>query len=301
MWLSLCFACLLWASFWLGRQFPVEQTTTGPSFLQLARATDTDKVWGPEKLSACLRDKTQCFDPAKSDQIVNPQCRVAGHFYHSLYQRWLEPLVSERFTFLEIGFYNGRGMDAYKGFLPRAEMHAIELSCNANLWPGDNFAAKSSDYDKIIDAKRMHCGSAANYEFLDATWKRLQQGPPLRVVVDDASHESEHMAISLFYWFPKIEPGGLLILEDIEPLGPPHTFRVNLLPQLLQDVHYCGSPNFAEERCFPTIQPLLQSVHCDLHICVLERNDQPAVDNSLVQPPPHALQADAPCLKHRNN
>ena len=33
------------------------------------------------------------------------------------------------FQFLEVGFYNGRGYDMYREFLPRGECHSIEISC----------------------------------------------------------------------------------------------------------------------------------------------------------------------------
>ena len=45
------------------------------------------------------------------------------------------------------------------------------------------------------------------------------------------------------------------------------------------------------KACFPQLYPLLQSIHCEMHICVLERNDIPAVNLSIEEskPPPNAL------------
>jgi len=46
----------------------------------------------------------------------------------------------------------------------------------------------------------------------------------------------------------------------------------------------CGDPAQPPDApCFPTLQPLLGSIHCELHVCVFERNDQPAVELSFAR------------------
>jgi hypothetical protein len=47
-----------------------------------------------------------------------------------------------------------------------------------------------------------------------------------------------------------------------------------------------------DRACFPTLWPLLQSIHCEMHMylcCFFERNEQPSVeyDDELSRPPPH--------------
>lgn len=127
--------------------------------------------------------------------------------------------------------------------------------------------------------------------------------PPLKVVVEDASHISQHMATSLFFWFPRIEPGGILVVEDVQPIQEANRFRTHVLPQVMKDLHFCGDPAGLKDReCFPTIWPLLQGIHCELHICVFERNEMPAIEygreHSL--PPAHALDAEQ-CLFHASS
>lgn len=81
----------------------------------------------------------------------------------------------------------------------------------------------------------------------------------------------------MFFWFPKIEPRGILIVEDIQPIAIANAFRTQFLPQIMKDVHYCGDPKEQpDDACFPTLLPFLASVHCEMHICVFERNDRPA-------------------------
>jgi hypothetical protein len=116
--------------------------------------------------------------------------------------------------------------------------------------------------------------------------------PPLKIVVDDGAHLSPHMAQSVFFWFPRIEPRGILIVEDIQPIQEANAFRTQFLPQLMKDLHYCGDPKQSpDDLCFPTLFPLLASIHCEMHICIFERNDTPSKELSLAEStmPPNAL------------
>ena len=278
-------------------------------FLAIATATGTDKVWGSMRfMNGCHEDASQCPKP----QMVNPKCRMMqGHFYDTMYNKWLAKYSTddtEPFQFLEIGFYNGKGFDAYKQFLPRAETHSIEIAClpegpqAEGKWPWGNFASKNPRYQEYLDTNQLHCGDGSSYEFLLETWTtkmKRSDAPPLKVVVEDASHLADHMAKSLFFWFPRIEPGGILVVEDVQPIQEANKFRTDVLPQVMKDLHYCGDPTFLDKVCFPTIQPLLHSVHCELHICVFERNQEPAIEPSQAEsiPPPHALRA-ADCMFH---
>jgi hypothetical protein len=266
------------------------------SFLEIAKETHTDKVEGHLNLKNCLEKGTPCL----KDKFEREVCRTWGHFYDTLYQRWLEPYSRDDtppFQFLEIGFYSGNGFLAYEQFMPRADAHSIEISClNDGIGWGLGNTAKSEHpavYEKLIQEERLHCGSAVDYNFLDRTWNAMRAKQiPLRVVVDDASHLAVHMVTSVFYWFPKLEPGGLMVVEDIQPTLMSNVFRTQFLPQIMADVHWCGHPDYPEEVFFPTLQPLLHSVSCEMHICVFERNQEPArLDLTLeeVQVPAHAL------------
>jgi hypothetical protein len=84
--------------------------------------------------------------------------------------------------------------------------------------------------------------------------------PPLKIVVDDGAHLAPHMAQTVFFWFPKIEPRGILIVEDIQPISEANEFRTQFLPQIMKDLHYCGDPKqLSDDLCFPTLFPLLAS------------------------------------------
>ncbi|CAB9522800.1 Inherit from bactNOG: O-methyltransferase [Seminavis robusta] len=296
---------------WLQQQ----QAEEALDFRVIATRTGTDKVWGVNAWDKCKHAPETC---GNKPQVENPKCRVLqGHFYHTIYNKWLAEYSSkdaEPFQFLEIGFFNGRGFDAYREFLPNAETHSIEIAClpvgpqNEGKWPFGNFAAANPRYQEYLDTNQLHCGDGSKFDYLQEVWTtqmRRPDAPPLKVVVEDASHLAKHMAQSLFFWFPRIAPGGILVVEDVQPINEANLFRTNTLPQVLKDLHYCGGPadkHMKDKACFPTIWPLLHSVHCEMHICVLERNQHPAMEYSKEESvnPPHALQAGK-CLFHSSD
>mmetsp|Transcript_3968 Transcript_3968/g.8542 ORF Transcript_3968/g.8542 Transcript_3968/m.8542 type:complete len:435 (-) Transcript_3968:1822-3126(-) len=284
-----------------------------PSFLEFARETGTDKVKGVAYLPSCLEDDLTCTRPS----CERKKCRPWGHFYHTMYQQKLSAFLDpdDSFQLVEIGYNLGFGYDTYKKFfagVPGAELHTIEISCieqgprEEGKWPWANFAKENKEYESLLARNLLHCGDASNVEWLHQIWNehiyrgnRLIEGstsdksPPLKIVVDDGSHLANHMVHSVFFWLPRIEPGGILIIEDVQPIDEANLFRTQFLPQVMADLHFCGDPNQKkDEACFPQIYPLLQSIHCEMHICVLERNDEPAVPDLSIgnsKPPPNAL------------
>lgn len=182
-------------------------------YLAIAATTGTDKVLANKLLQACLTDEKTCVRPG----CAREACRPWGHFYNTFYQNWLGPYSTDAttpFQFLEIGFYNGMGYDSYKQFMPAAELHSMELNCVPDHGP--NQAETSKHYQEYLDTKRLHCGDASNLKFLNTIWTQEMKrpdAPPLKVVVDDGSHLSSQMAQSVFFWFPRIQPRGLMIVE----------------------------------------------------------------------------------------
>jgi hypothetical protein len=254
-------------------------------FYRIGKQTGTDKVTVPDKLPGCLKNDASCTRPS----CVRPDCRPWGHHYDTIYQQRLGPYSRddiEPFQFLEVGFYHGAGYDLYRQFLPRGECHSIEIACieqgprNEGKWPWGNFAADNPRYQQYLDEDRLHCGDGNDVDYLNSIWTdhmNRPDAPPLKIVVDDGAHLAEHMAQTIFFWFPRIEPRGLLIVEDIQPIHEANAFRTQFLPQIMKDLHYCGDPKQQpDELCFPTLFPLLASIHCEMHICVFERNDTPA-------------------------
>lgn len=272
------------------------------TFLELAKETGTDKVEGHANFKSCLEKDSLCI----CKECERAACAPWGHFYDTMYERWLRPYAgdeAEPFQFLEIGYYSGKGFDAYTRFMPRAEAHSMELFCESA------HAQENPRFGELRQAERLHCGDASSYRFLHDTWTAKMRrpakfwrpdAPPLKVVVDDASHMAQHMAASLFFWIPRLAPGGVFIVEDIQPLDHAHAnkFRTAILPQVLKDLHWCGDPALPDARCFPALQPYLAGVHCEMHICAFLRNDVAASepDEAASRTPADAFSGAAQCM-----
>ena len=93
------------------------------SVLDIALKTGTDKVQGVPNFKA---------GKIKYPEKVNPKCQIFGHFYHTMYQKWIGHLSLPDvapFQFVEIGHSNGNGLEAFAKFMPRAELHSLEYDC----------------------------------------------------------------------------------------------------------------------------------------------------------------------------
>tara|TARA_B100001094_G_C18153587_1_gene785138 strand:+ start:242 stop:949 length:708 start_codon:yes stop_codon:yes gene_type:complete len=96
---------------------------------------------------------------------------------------------------LEIGVDNGKGMELLKQVFPNCHICGIEIdeslpsSTVGNIW----------------------VGSQTNTELLDAI---SEEEGPFDIVIDDASHMNAHQITTFEYLFPKINPGGVYIVED---------------------------------------------------------------------------------------
>ena len=200
-------------------------------FAEVALRWGTDKVMGVKHLA----------EGKFTYEAEAERCRVWGHFYDSAYDRWLPRIDAPRYQFLEIGYSRGAGFDTFTDFAPNAELHSMEVRCESGM--------TNPRFQGLVDAQRLHCGSAADVKFLERTWTthmRRPDAPPLMVVVDDGSHAAAHMVASVFFWFPRVAPGGVVIVEDIQPTKAANAFRSKFLPQIMHDLHYCGNKGVGE-------------------------------------------------------
>ena len=135
-------------------------------FREIAKSTGTDKVMAYDRIADCLEHNDHC---TRGD-AERETCRPWGHFYDTIYNRWLGKYSSDDsdpIQFLEIGYYNGRGFEAYSKFMSKAELHSMEISCgpegprDEGKWPlFGNAAKKHKWYQSLLDARRLHCGDA---------------------------------------------------------------------------------------------------------------------------------------------
>lgn len=137
-----------------------------------------------------------------------------AHGYTSFYSFLFEEFRHDPFTMVEIGLQHGYGSldpDALltrKVYdLPSIKMwleffpHAQVVGCDIS-----DFSAFKMDRFRF---ERVDMGDAGALERLASSL------PPVRIIIDDASHAAYHQQIALTKLFPILEPGGFYFIEDL--------------------------------------------------------------------------------------
>jgi len=123
--------------------------------------------------------------------------------YFQIYEKYLRPLAGKRPTLLEIGVFSGGSLDMWKSVLgARARILGLDVH------PACRAYAKSGYEIYIGDQGKME------------TWHRIfSRIRSLDIVIDDGSHLPHDQRVTFEAVFPRIEPGGVMIFEDVHGEG----------------------------------------------------------------------------------
>lgn len=137
--------------------------------------------------------------------------------YTDVYAAYLESLRDRPIRLLEIGVgatgdrwdarivhgrnSGGASIKMWEAYFPKAEIVAIDINPAAYL---DNDRIQTFVVDQS-NAPELH-------EF-------IVKQPPLDVIIDDGSHHPAHQQLTLSLLFPKLNSGGLYIIEDLDDNG----------------------------------------------------------------------------------
>lgn len=121
--------------------------------------------------------------------------------YFPVYEFFFGHLVDRPLTFLEIGVWKGGSLQMWRQYLgPSALIVGIDIE--------EDCAKHTSPEEGIY----VEIGSQADTNFLD---NLLNNYHNFDVVVDDGSHVVEHQIATFSHLFPKMNRGGIYIVEDI--------------------------------------------------------------------------------------
>ncbi|MBB5803214.1 demethylmacrocin O-methyltransferase [Saccharothrix ecbatanensis] len=145
---------------------------------------------------APLRDLTELAVRFGSD-------KWGEHWYATHYDRHFAPLKDKRVTVLELGIggyddpaAGGASLQMWRHYFRRGVVHGL-----------DHFPKTGLRAPRL----HTHCGDQSDAAFLE----RLETGP-LDIVIDDGSHLSHDVISSFRALFPKLRPGGLYVVEDLQ-------------------------------------------------------------------------------------
>ncbi|MER8474217.1 hypothetical protein NKH23_33750 [Mesorhizobium sp. M1328] len=142
----------------------------------------------------------------KGDEVYH------AHGYTSFYSFLFEEFRSEPFTMVEIGLQRGCADPEELPIRKVEDMPSIKMWLE--FFPKANIiGCDISDFSAFkIDRfgfERLDMGDPAALERLAGSL------PPVRIIIDDASHAAYHQQLALAKLFPIVQPGGFYIIEDL--------------------------------------------------------------------------------------
>jgi hypothetical protein len=127
------------------------------------------------------------------------------HRYTPHYERHFAPLRDRPVCLLEIGVggyghdeYGGASLRMWKSFFPRGRIHGIDVEDKAMF-----------EEERI----RIFRGSQVDDAFLDRVLDDI--GTP-DIIIDDGSHQNEHMVRTFELLFPRLAAEGVYAVEDTQ-------------------------------------------------------------------------------------
>ena len=142
-----------------------------------------------------------------------------GHQYTRIYSELFQPLRERPIRLLEIGLMGLRrgGWDdaAMRDKGGARGRDAPSLRLWTDYFPnGEIFGLDFNDFSDVKIARcRIFQGDASRPADLLAVLEKI--GGKLDIVIDDASHASDHQQITLGTVFPAVAAGGVYIIEDL--------------------------------------------------------------------------------------
>lgn len=121
------------------------------------------------------------------------------HHYIPLYERYFSPFRRRKIRFLEIGVSKGGSLQMWrKYFGDEAIIYGIDIDPQCERFNGL--------------AGQVRIGSQADGKFLQSV---IEEMGGIDLVLDDGSHQMEHIRASLKILFPLLSDGGIYMIEDL--------------------------------------------------------------------------------------
>lgn len=126
-----------------------------------------------------------------------PTDKGKEHSYLDVYTELFLPFKNEKINLIEIGIYLGGSMRLFEDWFTQANIMGYDVTFEFIKVP---FKGK-----KILKS----C--------LDFTPDEFKDNPP-HIIIDDASHVLEQQLKMVEICYPQLQPGGMLIIEDVNDI-----------------------------------------------------------------------------------
>ena len=206
------------------------------------------------------------------------------HHYIPLYERYFGRFRGTGVRFLEIGVSQGGSLRMWRDYFGvDAVIYGVDVDRSCGRFNGQS--------------GQVRIGSQADPAFLNAV---VDEMGGVDVVLDDGSHQMRHLRQSLSVLFPRLERGGLYLIEDLHTAyweafeggyrEPANFF--NAVGEIIEDMHRWYHPH---DLTWPGVGDAVSGVHIHDSITVLEKGPIAPPVHSRVGPlTPSSAESDQP-------
>jgi hypothetical protein len=147
------------------------------------------------------------------------------HSYIDTYERIFQSKKYNNNNVLEIGIGepkenldNGGSIKLWHDYFPNSTIYALDIHDISKI----NNSIKGVDRIKLYTSV-----DAYNEEFIKTAF--IDNNITFDILVDDGPHTKESMELFIIHYFPLLNPGGVMVIEDIPDLNWTTDF-INFLP-----------------------------------------------------------------------
>jgi predicted O-methyltransferase YrrM len=173
--------------------------------------------------------------------------------YFPIYERHLGRFAGHQPAVLEIGIYSGGSLGMWHSYFgDGTTVYGVDIEPACNVY--------ASERTKVF------IGDQADRLFLRDITHRIPGG--LDIILDDGGHLAEQQIPSFEELFPRLNPGGVYICEDVH--GPGHAFH-KYIAGLARNLH--EMPDWRE---FPanSMQATVESISIYPFVVVIEKRSR---------------------------
>ena len=220
---------------------------------------DKFRLSGSDNVARDFSDRMKYSGPLLSAYLgVEQDMVMKWHHYLPVYEKILLPFQGKEISLLELGVAGGGSLQMWRKFLGKeAEIYGIDIN--------------PSCQDRAKEYANVRIGSQADAKFLAAVTSEMAS---LNVVIDDGSHNMEHIKSSFEILFPQLSDGGVYIVEDLhaaywQSCGGGYNSKENFFSyvrDLTDDMHH-HYHNRAEKK--PGLGKFVQSITVYDSMCVI--------------------------------
>ena len=126
--------------------------------------------------------------------------KVSLHNYHEIYPQYIEKYYTSGGGMIEIGLKEGASLKLWLELFPNMHIYGLDINPGESIQKHKRYTIIKTDQSIQLDLNN----ASAKIEH------------PIWFINDDGSHIPEHQLLTFNTLFPKLEVGGVYIIEDIE-------------------------------------------------------------------------------------